>query len=65
LEAKFRNVSHVGVLRREADDEYLAGDSLIDLTEFVAADFEIDGVVVELPENVELYITETGIAHEE
>jgi len=59
------NVTHVGALRREADDEYVAGESPIDLTEFVAANFEIEGVVVELVGDVELYITDTDIAHEE
>lgn len=59
------SVSHVGALRRDADDEYHAGESHIDLAEFLAADFEIEGVVVELPEDVELYISDTGVAHEE
>jgi hypothetical protein len=59
------NVSHTGVLRREAEDEYLAGASPIDFTEFVAANFEVEGVVVELDGDVELYITDTDIAHEE
>ena len=48
--------STTGVLHKERG-EYLAGDAPIDLTAFEAADFENDGVVVELCEqNVELYI---------
>jgi hypothetical protein len=49
-------VSTTGVLRKEGD-EYLAGDAPIDLTDFEAADFGSEGVIVELgKENVELYI---------
>jgi hypothetical protein len=48
--------STAGVLRKEAD-EYLAGDSPIDLTDFVVADFAADGVIVELSGDVELAIT--------
>jgi hypothetical protein len=47
--------STAGVLRKEAD-EYLAGDSPIDLTDFVAADFAAEGVIVELSGDVELSI---------
>ena len=50
-------VSSTGVLRKESG-EYLAGDAPIDLTDFEAADFANEGVLVELgKENVELYIT--------
>jgi hypothetical protein len=59
------NVLHVGVLERDGENQYLAGASPIDLTEFVAANFEVEGVVVELDGDVELYITDTDIAHEE
>jgi len=49
-------ISRTGVLRKEGG-EYLAGDAHIDLADFETADFENDGVVVELSEeNVELYI---------
>jgi hypothetical protein len=49
-------ITRSGVLRKESG-EYLAGDAHIDLTDFETADFENDGVVVELvKENVELYI---------
>jgi hypothetical protein len=49
-------VSATGVLRKESG-AYLAGDAPIDLTDFEAADFANEGVVVELGrENVELYI---------
>ena len=45
-----------GVLRKEGF-EYLAGDAHIDLTDFEAADFGNDGVIVELlREDAELYI---------
>jgi hypothetical protein len=45
-----------GVLRKEGR-EYLAGDAHIDLTDFEAADFGNDGVIVELlREDAELYI---------
>jgi hypothetical protein len=45
-----------GRLHKE-NGEYLAGDAPIDLTDFEAADFANDGVLVELVnENVELYI---------
>jgi len=45
-----------GVLRKDGG-EYLAGDAHIDLTDFEAADFGNDGVVVELlREDAELYI---------
>ena len=44
------------MLRKERG-EYLAGDAHIDLTDFDTADFENDGVVVELGKaNIELYI---------
>ena len=49
-------ISRTGLLRKERG-EYLAGDALIDLTDFETADFGPDGVVVELvKENVELHI---------
>jgi hypothetical protein len=49
-------ISRTGVLRKERG-EYLAGDAPIDFTDFETADFENNGVVVELgKENVELYI---------
>jgi hypothetical protein len=45
-----------GVLRKEGS-EYQAGEAHIDLTDFEAADFGGDGVIVEfLRENAELYI---------
>jgi len=45
-----------GVLRKDGR-EYLAGDAHIDLTDFEAADFGNDGVIVELlREDAELYI---------
>ena len=47
--------STIGVLRKEAG-EYLAGDLPIDLTDFEAADFAEEGVIVELGEDVELYV---------
>lgn len=48
--------STTALLHKESG-EYLAGDAPIDFTDFEAADFENDGVVVELgAENVELYI---------
>jgi hypothetical protein len=48
--------STTGVLRK-AGGEYLAGDAHIDLTDFEAADFGGDGVIVELlREDAELYI---------
>jgi hypothetical protein len=47
--------SAAGVLRKESG-EYLAGDSPIDFTDFAAADFAAEGVIVELGENVELHI---------
>jgi hypothetical protein len=48
--------STIGVLRKDGD-EYLAGDAHIDLTDFEAADFGNDGVIVELlREDAELYI---------
>jgi hypothetical protein len=48
--------STAGVLRKEGG-EYLAGDAHIDLTDFEAADFGNDGVIVELlREDAELYI---------
>jgi hypothetical protein len=47
--------SMAGVLRKESG-EYLAGDAPIDLTDFAAADFSPDGVIVELVEDVELHI---------
>lgn len=51
--------STTGVLHKESGG-YLAGDAPIDLTDFEAADFENDGVVVELgKENVELYVALT------
>jgi len=49
-------ISRTGVLRKE-NGGYMAGEALIDLTDFETADFENEGVVVELgKENVELYI---------
>ena len=49
-------ISTIGVLRKEGG-EYLAGDAHIDLTDFEAADFGSEGVIVELvKENVELYV---------
>ena len=49
-------ISTSGVLRKESG-EYLAGDAPLDLTEFEAADFMNQGVVVELGrQSVELYI---------
>jgi hypothetical protein len=47
--------STIGVLRKETG-EYRAGDSPIDLMDFEAADFAEEGVIVELGEDVELYI---------
>jgi len=48
--------STTGVLRKNGG-EYLAGDAHIDLTDFEAADFGNDGVIVEvLREDAELYI---------
>jgi hypothetical protein len=47
--------SSAGVLRKE-NGEYLAGDSPIDFTDFAAADFAAQGVIVELGEDVELHI---------
>jgi hypothetical protein len=47
--------STTGVLRKETG-EFLAGDLPIDLTDFEAADFAEEGVIVELGEDVELYI---------
>jgi hypothetical protein len=47
--------STTGVLRKESG-EYLAGDSPIDFTDFAAADFAAQGVIVELGEEVELHI---------
>jgi hypothetical protein len=44
-----------GVLRKDAG-EYFAGDSPIDLTDFVVADFAAEGVIVELSGDVELSI---------
>ena len=50
------STSTTGVLRREGSD-YHAGDAHIDLTDFEAADFGGDGVIVELlREDAELYI---------
>ena len=55
-------ISRTGVLRKESG-AYLAGDAQIDLTDFEAADFENDGVLVELgKENVELYIAPSQLA---
>ena len=49
--------STTGVLRKDGGDEYHAGDAHIDLTDFEAADFGGEGVVVELlRESAELYI---------
>ena len=48
-------ISTTGVLRKDRG-EYLAGDSPIDFTDFAAADFAAEGVIVELDEGVELYI---------
>ena len=49
--------STAGVLRKDGTGEYHAGDVHIDLTDFDAADFGGDGVVVELlRENAELYV---------
>lgn len=46
-----------GVLRKDGGGEYHAGDAHIDLTDFDAADFGGEGVVVELlGESAELYI---------
>ena len=48
-----------GVLRKDGS-EYHAGDAHIDLTDFEAADFGGDGVIVELlREDAELYIAVT------
>jgi hypothetical protein len=48
--------STTGVLRKDGG-EYLAGYAHIDLTDFDAADFGNDGVIVELlREDAELYI---------
>jgi hypothetical protein len=48
--------STTGALRKNGG-EYLAGDAHIDLTDFEAADFGNDGVIVEvLREDAELYI---------
>jgi len=48
--------SMMGVLHKNGA-EYLAGDAHIDLTDFEAADFGGDGVIVELlREDAELYI---------
>jgi hypothetical protein len=48
--------STAGVLRKDGG-EYLAGHWPIDFTDFEAADFAAEGVIVELGENVELHIT--------
>jgi hypothetical protein len=49
--------STTGVLRKDGGGEYHAGEAHIDLTDFDAADFGGEGVVVELlRENAELYI---------
>ena len=49
--------STTGVLRKDGGDQYHAGDTHIDLTDFEAADFGGEGVVVELlRESAELYI---------
>lgn len=49
--------STTGALCKDGRGEYHAGDAHIDLTDFEAADFGGDGVVVELfRENAELYI---------
>ena len=46
-----------GVLHKDGGGEYHAGDAHIDLTDFEAADFGGDGVIVELlRESAELYI---------
>ena len=46
-----------GVLCKDGGGEYHAGDAHIDLTDFDAADFGGDGVIVELlREDAELYI---------
>jgi hypothetical protein len=51
--------SATGVLRKDGG-EYLAGDAPIDLTDFAAADFAAEGVIVELGESVELYVALSG-----
>jgi hypothetical protein len=49
--------STTGVLRKDGGDQYHAGDAHIDLTDFEAADFGGEGVIVELlRESAELYI---------
>ncbi len=49
--------STTGVLCKDGGGEYHAGDAHIDLSDFDAADFGGDGVVVELlRESAELYI---------
>jgi hypothetical protein len=49
--------SMTGALRKDGEGEYHAGDAHIDLTDFEAADFGGEGVVVELlRESAELYI---------
>jgi hypothetical protein len=49
--------SATGALRKDGGGQYHAGDAHIDLTDFEAADFGGDGVIVELlRENAELYI---------
>jgi hypothetical protein len=53
--------STTGVLRTESGT-YMAGDSPIDITDFEAADFAADGVIVELREGVELYIGLSSVA---
>jgi hypothetical protein len=47
--------STTGVLRKESG-EYLADNSPIDFTDFAAADFSADGVIVELGDDLELHI---------
>ena len=49
--------STTGPLRKDGGGEYHAGDAHINLTDFEAADFGGDGVIVELlRESAELYI---------
>lgn len=50
-------ISMTGVLCKDGGGEYHAGEAHIDLTDFDAADFGGDGVIVELlREDAELYI---------
>jgi hypothetical protein len=50
-------ISMTGALHKDGEGEYHAGEAHIDLTDFEAADFGGEGVVVELlRESAELYI---------